>query len=191
MDILPTDAVIVVDVQNDFCPGGALAVTRGDAIVPVINQVLPRFTCRVFTRDWHPANHCSFSENPKFVDKSWPVHCVQDTQGAEFHAELQIPEDAWLVSKGADAAREAYSGFEGTTLADDLRARDIMRLFVCGLATDYCVKSTCLDGRRNGFDVFLIEDLCRAVDNPSGTSQAALDEMRRAGVQTLTSGDLL
>lgn len=190
MNALPTDALIIVDIQNDFCPGGALPVERGDAIVPGINEKQHLFKCRVFTRDWHPANHCSFSDDPQFVDKSWPAHCVQETSGAAFHPGLQVPDDAWIVSKGTKADREAYSGFEGTSLTEDLRARDVMRLFVCGLATDYCVKSTCLDGRKNGFDVFLIEDLCRAIDNPPGTANAAVEEMRQAGVQPLHSRDL-
>ncbi len=190
MNVLPTDALIVVDIQNDFCPGGALPVERGDAIVPEINAIQHLFKCRVFTRDWHPANHCSFSDDPQFVDKSWPAHCVQGTPGAAFHSGLQLPDDAWIVSKATDPDREAYSDFENTNLAEDLRARGIMRIFVCGLATDYCVKFTCLDGRKKEFDVFLIEDLCRAIDNPPGTANAAVEEMRQAGVQPLHSRDL-
>lgn len=190
MNVLPTDALIIVDIQNDFCPGGALPVERGDAIVPQINAIQHLFKCRVFTRDWHPANHCSFSDNPQFVDKSWPAHCVQGTPGAAFHPGLQVPDDAWIVSKATDPVREAYSDFDNTNLAEDLRVRGIMRIFVCGLATDYCVKFTCLDGRKQGFDVFLIEDLCRAIDNPPGTANAAIEEMRQAGVQPVYSGDL-
>lgn len=190
MNVLPTDALIIVDMQNDFCPGGALAVERGDAIVPEINAIVPLFNHCVFTRDWHPANHCSFSDDPQFVDGSWPAHCVQGTRGAEFHPELRMPEDAWIVSKATDPEYEAYSDFEQTNLANELRERGILRLFVCGIATDYCVKATSIDGVRNGFDVFLIEDLCRAVDNPPGNGQAAVEEMTHSGVQLVLSGAL-
>jgi len=190
MNLRPTDALIVVDVQKDFCPGGALAVDGADAIVPGINALMGRFGCCAFTRDWHPPDHCSFSEDPEFVDKSWPVHCVANTPGAAFHPDLHVPEDAWIVSKATEADREAYSGFDGTRFADDLRQRAVERIFVCGLATDYCVKNTALDGLRNGFAVVLIEDLCRAVNNPPGSGQASTAEMAGAGVQIVQSGDL-
>jgi nicotinamidase/pyrazinamidase len=190
MNVLPTDALIVVDIQNDFCPGGALAVDGGDAIVPGINALVPTFAHCAFTRDWHPPNHCSFSDNPEFVDKSWPVHCVQHTPGAAFHPALHVPENAWIISKATDPDREAYSDFENTNLASELRTRGVKRIFVCGIATDYCVKATALDGLRNGFAVVLIEDLCRAVDNPPGSGQAAVNEMEGAGIQVMPSGAL-
>ncbi|MBM3289549.1 MAG: nicotinamidase [Candidatus Hydrogenedentes bacterium] len=190
MKIEANDALIVVDVQNDFCPGGALAVAGGDGIVAGINALSPKFPVRVFTRDWHPADHCSFSADPQFVDKSWPAHCVADTPGARFHSRLAVPADASIVNKGTDAAKEAYSGFDNTPLAEALRARGVRRVFVCGLATDYCVKATALDAVKNGFDTFAIEDLCRGVDIPAGTARAALDAMRGAGVRTCTSGEL-
>lgn len=190
MNIEPTDALIVVDVQNDFCPGGALAVADGDAIVPGINALVPRFATRVFTRDWHPANHCSFSEAPKFVDKSWPAHCVAETPGALFHRALAVPDDAIVIDKGTDATLEAYSGFDGTALADALREKSVRRVFVCGLATDYCVKATALDAILNGFDTAVLADLCRGVDIPPGSAQAAIDELKSAGAQVVASGEV-
>ncbi len=190
MKIDANDALIVVDVQNDFCPGGALAVVDGDSTVPGINKLLPRFAVCVFTRDWHPADHCSFSSAPRFVDKSWPLHCVADTPGAQFHPALNVPADAAIVSKGTDAAKEAYSGFDGTALADSLRKQGVRRVFVCGLATDYCVKATALDALENGFVTVVIDDLCRGVDNPIGTARAAIDAMKAAGVRMCASGGL-
>lgn len=190
MKIGPTDALIVVDVQVDFCPGGALAVRGGDEIVPGINALLPKFRHVVFSRDWHPANHCSFSPAPEYVDGSWPAHCVQNTPGAQFHPGLALPADPWIVSKAATSEREAYSGFDGTTLAEDLRGKNIARIFVCGLATDYCVKATALDGVKAGFEVALLEDLVRGVDVPPGSAQQAIDEMRAAGVRVCRSEDL-
>lgn len=190
MDIEATDALIVVDVQNDFCPGGALAVADGDAIIPLINAMTPRFATVVFTRDWHPANHCSFSDAPEFVDGSWPVHCVADSPGAALHADLNLPEGSLFVNKGADPAKEAYSDFEETDLADQLRKRSIKRLVVCGLATDYCVKATALDGLKHGFDVAVVQDACRAVDVPAGTGRQALDELAEAGATLCTAKDV-
>ncbi len=182
------DALIVVDVQNDFCPGGALAVPEGDLVVPIVNALSPRFDTVVFTRDWHPADHCSFGTPPNYVDGSWPSHCVADSPGAHFHPALSIPEGAYIVSKGVDPAREAYSGFEGTGLDVWLRARGIQRVFICGLATDYCVKATALDAKRLGFDAGVVEDASRGV--APETTARAIDELRAAGVYFVTSGDL-
>ena len=190
MKIEPSDALIVVDVQNDFCPGGALGVTDGDAVVPLINALLPRFSTKVFTRDWHPADHCSFADEPAFEDGSWPVHCVADTPGAAFYPDLAVPDDAHIVSKATEPDKEAYSGFQDTPLAERLRARGIERLFVCGLATDYCVKQTALDGHSAGFDTVVLEDACRGVDNPPGSAAKALDEMAATGIERMRSGDL-
>jgi len=190
MQVSPTDALIVVDVQNDFCAGGALAVRDGDAVVPVINRISARFGRIFFTRDWHPANHCSFSYAPEFVDKSWPPHCVQDTPGAEFHPELYMPDDAVVISTAADPDREAYSGFEGTDLAEQLRDAGVRRVFVCGLATDYCVRATVLDALSEGFEVVLVEDACRGVDIPAGNAAAAIVEMRNAGAAVVHSREI-
>ena len=188
--IQPTDALIVVDVQNDFCPGGALAVADGDAIVPLINGLTPRFQIAAFTRDWHPPDHCSFTAEPEFVDGSWPAHCIRDTSGAAFHADLTVPKSAIVVSKATEREPDAYSGFDGSTLAAQLLAWGVRRVFVCGLATDYCVKATALDAHAAGFEVFVLTDACRAVDHPAGTGAAALAEMEKAGITCMKSVEL-
>ena len=185
------DALIVVDVQNDFCPGGSLAVAEGDLVVPVVNRLLPLFRHRVFTRDWHPPDHVSFADLPEFRDKSWPAHCVRDTPGAAFHPDLIVPPDALIVSKGDDPEREAYSGFQagGTDLAAWLRGHDVRRVFVTGLAADYCVRATALDALAAGFEVVLIEDATRGV--APETTAAALLDLDQAGVARTTSAALL
>lgn len=182
-----SDALVVVDVQRDFCPGGALAVAGGDEVVPIINQLIKHFDHLVFTRDWHPADHCSFSPAPQYHDKSWPVHCVAGSSGAAFVEGLDVPAHALIVDKGTAIDKEAYSGFEGTTLAETLRGRGVASIVVCGLATDYCVKNTALDGLRHGFRVTVVQDACRGVDVPPGTADAALHEMAAAGVHLITS----
>ena len=185
-----TDVLIVVDVQNDFCPGGALPVADGHRVVPVINSMLAQFDNVVFTRDWHPFDHCSFDDEPQFVDGSWPEHCVEDTPGAEFHGDLRVGLAVPVISKGTDPDREAYSGFDETALRERFDAWGIRRVFVCGLATDYCVKHTALDAKKFGFDTTVIVDACRGVDNPKGSVDAALAEMRAAGIALKTSEDL-
>jgi nicotinamidase/pyrazinamidase len=183
-----TDALIVVDLQRDFCPGGALAVPDGDAVVPVSNRLLalgPWFT--VATRDWHPADHCSF----RGQGGPWPVHCVADTPGAAFHPALELARIQAVISKAVTRDAEAYSGFQGTDLAARLDARGIRRLFVTGLATDYCVKATALDARRMGYAVVLVEDAIRGVEVRPGDCAAAVAEMRAAGIAGAASGELL
>src|SRR5207253_389689 len=145
---------LVVDFQNDFCPGGALAVRDGDEIAEPINELMRRFDLVVATRDWHPPDHGSFS--------TWPVHCVQGTSGAELHPALERDEVDVVVDKGQDPHSDGYSAFEGTELAQLLRERGVDRLFVGGLATDYCVENSVLDARRAGFDVVVVEDAIRA-----------------------------
>lgn len=191
MRILTTDALIVTDVQNDFCPGGSLAVQEGHKIVPIINQLLPLFEHVIFTRDWHPENHCSFDDCPTFTDGSWPVHCQAFSPGAEFNGDLHVPADAIIVSKGTNPDREAYSAFEETDLETHLRQMGITRIFVCGLATDYCVKATALDGKDLGFDVIVIENASRGVNQPPGTVTQAIEAMITAEIKICWSGDLV
>lgn len=179
-------ALLVVDVQNDFCPGGALAVAGGDEIIPVINRLLPRFEVVVYTRDWHPENHISFADPPQFMDKSWPPHCVAGTWGTEFHPRLVVRPDGIIVEKGTDVNLEAYSGFQGTDLAEQLRGRQVETVYLTGLATDYCVKATALDAVKEGFRVLVIEDACRGVDSPPGSVEKAFQEMKEAGVKIVT-----
>ena len=184
------DALIIVDVQRDFCPGGALPVPDGDRVVPVLNEYIHRFReagAYIYaTRDWHPPNHKSFRE----YGGIWPVHCVQGSVGAEFHPDLKLPGDVIVISKATDPNREAYSGFEGTNLLEDLRDKGVRRVFIGGLATDYCVKSTVLDALRYGFETYLLVDAIRGVDLNPGDSERAIREMVNEGAKEITLSDI-
>jgi nicotinamidase-related amidase len=173
------EALVVVDFQNDFTPGGALAVAGGDAIAERVNQLAadPRFDLVVATRDWHPADHGSFADK----GGPWPPHCVQDTEGADLHPALDQALVHVVVDKGQDPETEGYSGFEATGLAELLRERGIDKLTIVGLATDYCVKNTALDALREGFDVTVDSEGVRGVEVEPGDSERALDELREAG----------
>ena len=176
-----SDALIVVDLQNDFCPGGALPVPQGDQVVGVLNRWI-RAAERVgavivISRDWHPPNHCSFETE----GGPWPVHCVQNTPGAEYHGDLHLPLCALYVDKARDPDRESYSGFSGTGLSQALRRSGVQRIFIGGLALDYCVKTTALEGLAEGFEVHLILPATRAVNVNPGDGTKALNEMRSAG----------
>jgi nicotinamidase/pyrazinamidase len=177
------DALLIVDFQNDFTPGGALAVPGGDEIAAPLESLLDRFDLVVATRDWHPPDHGSFG-NP------WPVHCVQGTPGAELHPSLDRTQVDVVVDKGQDPEGDGYSAFESTNLGDLLRERGVDRLYVAGLATDYCVKNSVLDARREGFDVVVLEDAVRGVDVEPGDSERALEEMERAGAVLSRSSDV-
>jgi nicotinamidase/pyrazinamidase len=181
--------LIVVDVQNDFCPGGALAVKGGDQVVPILNQYIKMFTDAkapiIFTRDWHPSDHSSF----KSQGGSWPPHCIQNTEGAKFHSDPLVPPDGEIVSK-ADKQDEAYSFFKGTDLAQKLHQRGIRRLLVGGLATDYCVRETVLDGLKHGFEVYHLDDASRGVNVNPGDSERALSEMVDRGAKQIRLNDL-
>lgn len=188
-------ALVIVDMQNDFCPGGALAVPEGDAVVPRINRAIDFFTREkrliAATRDWHPEQTAHF----KGFGGIWPPHCIRDTPGAAFHAALLLPPEAVIVSKGTDPRRDDYSAFHaaderGTPLAELLADAGVSRIYVCGLATDYCVKETVLDARRLGLSVTLLIDAVRGVDLSPGDSAKALDEMRAAGAKFATVADL-
>ncbi len=184
-ELQPSDALLIVDVQQDFCPGGALAVPDGDAVVPVLNQWIDAARiagAAVFaSRDWHPPNHVSFQEQ----GGPWPSHCVAETPGAAFHPDLALRESATVIDKGTDSGHEAYSAFEGTELAEQLRAAGIERLWVGGLALDYCVRASVLDARRiAGLPVHLILSATRAVEVQPGDGSRALDDMRAAGAVT-------
>ena len=189
------DALVIVDVQNDFCPGGSLGVPGGDAVVPVLNRYAERFSAAgapVFaSRDWHPAKTSHF----KAYGGVWPPHCVQGTPGADFHPELTLPSGAAIVSKGMDPSEDAYSCFqaetaEGRPFAAALAEAGAGRLFVGGLATDYCVKSTVVDGVREGFEVVVLADAIAAVDLTPGDGAKALDEMRAAGARMVRLDEL-
>lgn len=181
LEVRKNDALIIVDVQNDFLPGGALAVNEGDAVIPVINKYIRIFTANelpIFaTRDWHPARHSSF------VDRGgpWPSHCVEDSPGAQFAEELALPDDVTIVHKGTEVDKEAYSGFQGTDLADQLQAHSVKRVFVGGLATDYCVLNTVNDALAEGFDVVLLMRAIRAVNLDPGDGSRAIELMLERG----------
>jgi nicotinamidase/pyrazinamidase len=190
------DALIVVDVQNDFCPGGALAVENGDEVVPVLNRYIERFVALrlpIFaTRDWHPVKTTHF----KAYGGVWPVHCVQGTHGADFHPDLKLTPEITIVSAGMAADEDGYSGFlgrdsSGRSLAALLRDRGVERLLIGGLATDYCVKHTVLDGIQEGFQVMLIGDAVRGVNLNPGDSEQAIKEMSAAGAIVVRGNDAL
>jgi nicotinamidase/pyrazinamidase len=192
------DALLVIDVQNDFCSGGALAVSSGEEVVPIIERLMPRFGRVVLTQDWHPADHHSFAsahdERAPFETITlhygeqtlWPDHCVQGTTGAAFHAGLSTDRAELVIRKGFHRGVDSYSAFyendrtTPTGLAGYLRERGVSRLFLCGLATDFCVAYSALDARRLGFEVIVLLDACRAIDL-AGSLQAALTQMREAG----------
>jgi nicotinamidase/pyrazinamidase len=199
-------ALILVDLQPDFCPGGALAVAHGDETIAVANRLMPHFSTIVATQDWHPKDHQSFAtQHPgkqpgELIDLHglpqvlWPPHCVQGSPGAELHPGLDRARITYVTRKGTDATVDSYSGFfdnghrRGTGLAEWLRERWISQLYVMGLATDFCVKFTALDARQLGFDVKLVEDGCRGVELAKGDSEAAIEAMRAAGVVIVESG---
>lgn len=176
-------ALIVVDVQNDFCPGGSLAVADGTAVVPPLNKLMREFLDRgepVFkTRDWHPAQAKHFAA----YGGTWPVHCVQHTPGAEFHPDLNDDPRITIISKGIDESADGYSGFDGTNLTQILRAQGVAEVWVGGLATDYCVKHTVLDGLRAGFEVKALADAMLPVNLKPGDGEQAIAEMRAAGAE--------
>jgi len=183
-----SDALVIVDVQNDFCPGGALPVTEGDHVVPILNRYIDEFKTAglpiIATRDWHPKQTRHFNTG----GGQWPPHCVQGTKGAEFHPALALPDSAIIVSTGMSPDSEGYSGFEandaqGVGLAERLRELGVARILVGGLAIDYCVKHTVLDGLKNGFQVTLLRQATRGVNLNPGDSEKAIDEMIRAGAE--------
>lgn len=201
-------ALIIVDVQNDFCPGGALAVRDGDHVVPVINDLQPRFDLVVATQDWHPREHKSFASNHEgrqvgdlieldgLPQVMWPDHCVQNTPGAELVSALSTQGVKRTFQKGTDPEVDSYSGFfdnghrHATGLGEYLKEQGVTDVYVVGLATDYCVKFTALDAQDLGFKTFVIEDACRGVELHEGDVRRALDDMRATGVTILSSNDI-
>jgi len=202
-------ALILVDIQNDFIPGGSLAVKDGDAVVPVANKLQDQFDFIVATQDWHPANHGSFAENhedrkigeviklsglPQIL---WPVHCVQKSEGSKFHPKLSLNKVSKIFLKGTNPEIDSYSGFydnghrKSTGLADYLKENNITAVYICGLATDYCVKFTALDAQTEGFETFVIEDACRGVNLNPGDVENALQEMEAKGCTIINSESLL
>jgi nicotinamidase/pyrazinamidase len=202
----PKDVLIVVDLQNDFCPGGRLAVQKGDEVVPLVNELSKRFDNVVLTQDWHPPGHQSFATSHPGTrpfdsiqlaygeQVLWPDHCVQGSEGAALHKDLAVPHAQLVVRKGWRREVDSYSAFleadrkSRTGLEGYLGERGIKRVFVCGLATDFCVAWTALDARKLGFDCAVVEDACRAIDM-QGSLAAAWEKMEQAGVARVQSGD--
>lgn len=184
----PGDALIIVDVQNDFCPGGALPIENGDTVIPVLNKWIADAVAAgvpVFaSRDWHPAGHVSFAEN----GGPWPPHCIQDSEGARFHPDLAVPDTAVIVTKGVRFDQDQNSAFDETGLAVKLRSDGINRLFIGGLAEDVCVLATALEAAQEGFEIFLIADGVRPVDSVGGDS--ARLQMKNAGIQFVGTGSV-
>lgn len=201
-------ALIVVDVQNDFCPGGALGVKDGNKIIPKINSLLDSFEITVGTQDWHPANHGSFASNnhgAKVYDirdlsgikqVMWPEHCIQGTIGADFHEDLLHDDFKIIIRKGTNPEIDSYSAFKEndnktlTGLASCLKELGVKKLYITGIATDFCVKYTALDSVNAGFETYVIEDACKGVDHPEGSVAYALEEMKKAGVKIVQAVDV-
>lgn len=177
-------ALIIVDVQNDFCPGGALATPHGDKVVPVINQLVDKFPLVVASKDWHPEDSTHFG--------IWPVHCVAGTKGAELHADLNTNHINETLLKGTSGKDDGYSAFEATNLdfAEYLRKKGVTQLYVTGIATEYCVKATALDSLAYGFETFLVTDAVEGVRAKEGDVEAAMEEMKQKGVKMVNSKEL-
>jgi nicotinamidase/pyrazinamidase len=190
ISITVSDALIIVDVQRDFCPGGALPVPDGDQVIPVLNQYMQVFDharAPIYaTRDWHPPNHISFT----MFGGSWPPHCIQDSEGAEFHFDLDLNSEVQIISKATTPDKEAYSGFDDTDLAESLKKNHTKRVFIGGLASDYCVKNTVVDALKYGYETFLLLDGSRGVNIQPHDSHNAIDEMIQQGALQITFSDL-
>jgi nicotinamidase/pyrazinamidase len=176
--------LLVVDVQNDFCPGGSLAVPEGDKIVPVINGLMDKFPVVVASKDWHPKQTVHFQK--------WPVHCVHNSRGADFHPGIQSTKIEQVFLKGTGNKDDGYSAFEATNLdlKDYLKKKGVTELYVTGLATDYCVRASALDAAKNGFNTFVVTDAIAAVNMKPGDDKKALEDMKQAGVKTVTSQEV-
>jgi len=201
-------ALLIVDIQNDFCPGGALEVPEGDTIIPIVNRLSQQFEAVIQTQDWHPDGHSSFASSHKgekpfdAIQMSygeqvlWPDHCVQGSRGADFHPDLETNRSQLIIRKGFRSDIDSYSAFyendEQTTtgLAGYLRERDIDTLYTAGLATDFCVKWSVLDGLKEGFDLYVVEDAVKGIDI-EGSVEQAWSEMLKAGAQKVSSKELL
>ena len=185
-------ALILVDIQNDFCPGGALAVNEGDQIVPAVNRLIPGFPLVISTQDWHPENHTSFTEQ----GGPWPPHCVQGTRGAELHSDLKTDTIAHYLRKASSPDKDDYSEFagkddRGRSLDEVLKSHGVKKLYAVGLATDYCVLETVIDGLRLGYEVYAVTDAMRAVNVNPADGEAALQKMADSGAHLVTSDEVL
>ena len=202
------EALVLIDIQNDFCPGGALAVNEGNEIVSVVNNIQKKFSVKILTQDWHPENHKSFASNHSGKDPFssinmsyglqilWPDHCIQDTLGADFHSDLITKNSDLIIRKGFRPDIDSYSAFfendksTPTGLEGYLKTRGIKTIYLCGLALDFCVFFSAIDGAKLGFQVFVIEDACRSIDL-DGSLEHSLKEMNSVGVKLISSSNFL
>jgi nicotinamidase/pyrazinamidase len=184
-------ALVIVDFQKDFTPGGSLAVGGGDSIADNINLLISEFAKKglpiMLTRDWHPKDHCSFKENGGI----WSAHCVQNTEGAKFHERMNIPEEAVIIDKGTDPKKEAYSGFSNPIMLEALKEKGVNKVFVCGLATDYCVKNTADDALKLKFETVIVTDCIKGVDVNRGDSERALEYLRSEGAKETRTNEII
>lgn len=189
LDITNKDALIIADVQKDFLPGGALGIKNGNQIIPALNDYISIFKQAnakiIASRDWHPSNHMSFTAQ----GGPWPPHCVQNTEGAEFSPQLKLPANAMIISKATDPSKEAYSVFDGTGLTDQLKEQGITRVFIGGLATDYCVVNSVIDARKAGFETVVLLDAICGIDVTPGDIDRALETMANKGAVQVTLED--
>lgn len=191
-DKAQNSALLFVDIQNDFCPGGALGVSEGDQIIPVVNSLIKEFPLVVATQDWHPSNHISFKDR----GGPWPPHCIAGTRGAELHPDIDAREIDMRLRKAFTPDKDAYSSFEavdekGRSLDEVLKSKSVSKLYVVGLATDYCVLASVMDGLKNGYDVYVVTDAVRAVNVNPEDGQNALKEMAAKGAHLITSEQIL
>jgi len=201
------NVLIIIDVQNDFCPGGALEVPYGDEIIEIINKISPKFDKVIATQDWHPKNHISFASthNKKIFDTIettygtqilWPSHCVQESKGAEFHKKLNLKPVDLIIRKGTDVNLDSYSAFlendkkTETGLQYYLQGLNITKVYICGLATDFCVFYSAMDAKNFGFNTYVILDACKGVDVPKNNVKKALDEMKKNHIKIITSSEI-
>jgi nicotinamidase/pyrazinamidase len=177
-------ALLIVDLQNDFCPGGALGVENAESVVPVINELAKKFDLVIASKDWHPPGSVHFEK--------WPVHCVKNTRGAEFHPDLNTEAIDQVFLKGTENKDDGYSAFEATNkkLTDYLRDRNVDTLYVAGLTTDYCVKESAIDSAKNGFETIVIKDAIKAVNAKEGDGKKAIDAMKAAGCKMMNAGEV-
>jgi len=178
---MKNNALLIVDLQKDFCPGGSLAVRDGDKIVPVINKIIDKFNIVIATKDWHPENSAHF--------KKWPIHCIENSDGAEFHQDLKTSKIKKIFYKGTSTKDDGYSGFEATneSLEDFLKNNNISTLYICGLALDYCVKATAIDSVNKGFETFIILDATKAVETEKDEIDKIINELKNKGIKFISS----
>ncbi len=189
LNLTSKDALLVTDMQNDFLPGGALPIKEGDQLIPVINEYIKIFKSSkariIASRDWHPPNHISFIQQ----GGPWPPHCVQGSEGAQFHTSLKLPDDVFVVSKATDPKKEAYSVFEGTDLAKNLKQWGVARVFIGGVATDYCVVNSTFDAKKLDLDVVVLADATRGIDVKAGDVEKAFQAITKSGALQATLAD--